>query len=145
MAMTVKKIQLWRREAPDMPGVAASTLAPLAQAGSDLKLVMGYRISEGRAAVEVWPVAGQKAKKAGQSAGLSPTTIPAILVQGDDRPGLGHAFAQAIGDAGISLAFLVAHVIGRKYAAVFGFKSEADQKAAVGLLRKAGTPPRKRR
>jgi hypothetical protein len=145
MAMTVKKIQLWRREAVDAPGVGASTLAPLARAGVDLKLVMGYRIHDGRAAVEVWPVAGRKGTSAAQAAGLSPTVIPAILVQGEDRPGLGHAFAQAVGDAGINLAFLVAQVVGRKYSAVFGFGSEADQKAAVGLLRKAGTPPRKRR
>ena len=60
MALTVRKILLWRREAPDAPGVGAATLEPFARSGADLKLVMGYRIHDGKAAVEVWPVAGRK-------------------------------------------------------------------------------------
>ena len=65
-------------------------------------------------------------------------SIPALLVEGDDRPGLGHAFAKAVADAGISLSFLMAMVVGRKFSAIFGFGSEADAKAAAPLLRKAG-------
>ncbi len=145
MALSVRKILLWRREAPDAPGVAASTLEPLAKAGADLKLVMGYRIHDGRAAVEVWPVAGKKAAAAADETGLAASTIPALLVLGDDRPGLGHAFAKAVAEAGINLSFLMAQVVGRKYSAVFGFGSEEDAKAALPLLKKAGKPPKKRR
>jgi hypothetical protein len=145
MAISVRKINLWRREAPDTPGVAASTLEPLAKAGADLKLVMGYRIHDGRAAIEVWPVAGKKGSAAAGTTGLAAATIPAVLVQGDDRPGLGHAFAKAVGDSGINLSFLVAQVVGRKFSAVFGFGSETDAKAALPLLRKAGKPPKKPR
>ena len=144
MPLNVRKILLWRREAPDGPGLAASTLEPVAKAGADLKLVMGFRIREGSAAIEVWPVAGKKAVTAAGTAGLAASTIPAVLVQGDDRPGLGHAFAKAVGDAGINLSFLVAQVVGRKYSAVFGFGNEADAKAAIPLLRKAGKPPKKK-
>ncbi len=145
MAIQIRKIQLWRREAPDAPGTGASTLEPFARAGASLQLVMGYRIHDGRAAVEVWPVEGKKTRAAAQAAGLSPAPIPALLVQGDDRPGLGHAFARAVADAGINLAFLMAQVVGRKFSAVFGFGTEADQKAAAGLIRKAGAVERKRR
>jgi hypothetical protein len=145
MAIQIRRIQLWRREAPDAPGTGASTLEPLARAGAGLKVVMGYRIHDGRAAVEVWPVAGKRTAAAARAAGLSPVPIPALLVQGDDRPGLGHDFARAVAEAGISLAFLMAQVVGRKFSAVFGFGSEADQKAAAGLLRKAGAAGRKRR
>jgi hypothetical protein len=35
-------------------------------------------------------------------------------VEGDNKPGLGHAIAQAIADAKINLNFLVAQVIGRR-------------------------------
>ena len=143
MALTVRKILLWRREAPDAPGVGAATLEPFAKAGVDLKLVMGYRIHDGKAAVEVWPVAGRKVVAAAQGAGLAAATIPALLVEGDDRAGLGHAFAKAIADAGISLSFLVAMVVGRKFSSVFGFGTEADAKAAAPLLRKAGRPAKK--
>jgi predicted amino acid-binding ACT domain protein len=145
MAVTVRKINLWRREASDAPGVAASTLEPLAKAGADLKLVMGYRTHDGRAAVEVWPVAGKKGAAAAGTTGLAAATIPVVLVSGDDRPGLGHAFAKAVADAGINLAFLMAQVVGRKFSAVFGFGSETDAKAALPLLRKAGRPAKKPR
>jgi hypothetical protein len=145
MPITVRKILLWRREAPDAPGVGAATLEPFAKAGVDLKLVMGYRIHDGKAAVEVWPVVGRKVVAAAQGAGLAAATIPALLVEGDDRPGLGHAFTKAIADAGISLSFLVAMVVGRKYSSVFGFGTEADAKAAAAILRKTGRAPKKGR
>ncbi len=143
MAVNVRKILLWRREAPDAPGLGAATLEPFARSGADLKVVMGYRIHDGRAAVEVWPVSGKKTMAAAQEVGLAVAPIPALLVEGDDRPGVGHAFAKAVADAGINLSFLMAMVVGRKYSAVFGFGSEADAKAAAPLLRKAGKAPKK--
>jgi hypothetical protein len=144
MAVTVRKILLWRREAQDAPGVGAATLEPFARSSADLKVVMGYRIHDGRAAIEVWPVSGKKTVAAAQGAGLAAASIPALLLEGDDRPGLGHAFAKAVADAGINLSFMMAMVVGRKYSAVFGFGSEADAKAAAPLLRKAGRPAKKR-
>ncbi len=145
MALSVRKILLWRREAADAPGVGAETLEPFAKTGASLKLVMGYRIHDGKAAVEVWPVAGKKTVSAAQAAGLVTASIPALLLEGDDRPGLGHAFARAVADAGINLSFLMAQVVGRKFSAVFGFGSEADAKAAAAILRKAGRAPKKSR
>ncbi|MFI5181646.1 MAG: hypothetical protein ACHQPI_09665 [Thermoanaerobaculia bacterium] len=145
MAIRVRKISLWRREAPDAPGVGAETLEPFAKAGASLKLVMGYRIHDGRAAVEVWPVAGRKLTDSARAAGLGASPIPALLVEGDDRPGLGHAFVRAVADAGINLSFLMAQVVGRKFSAIFGFGSEADAKTALPLLRKAGRPAKKGR
>ena len=145
MAISVRKIHLWRRETVDAPGTGAETLEPFAKGGASLKLVMGYRIHDGRAAVEVWPVAGKKVVAAARAAGLAEASIPALLVEGDDRPGLGHAFARAVADAGINLSFLMAQVVGRKYSAIFGFGTEADAKAAAAILRKAGRPPGKTR
>jgi len=145
VAISVRKIHLWRREAVDAPGTGAETLEPFAKGGASLKLVMGYRIHDGRAAVEVWPVAGKKVVAAARAAGLAEASIPALLVEGDDRPGLGHAFARAVADAGINLSFLMAQVVGRKYSAIFGFGTEADAKAAAAILRKAGRPPGKTR
>lgn len=145
MAISVRKIHLWRREALDAPGVGAETLEPFAKTGASLKLVMGYRIHDGRAAVEIWPVAGKKVMEAARTAGLAEAATPALLVEGDDRPGLGHAFARAVADGGIDLSFLMAQVVGRKFSAVFGFGTEADAKAAATILRKAGRVPKKRR
>ncbi len=63
--------------------------------------------------------------------------MPALLVQGDNKPGTGHAMAQAMAAAGINVDFLVAQVVGRKYSAVIGFANPADAKAAAGLIKKA--------
>jgi hypothetical protein len=141
MAVTVKEITLWRREIQNRPGMLAETLDPLADARADLTVLMAYRFpgDETRGAVELFPVAGKKAIAAAQAAGLARADIPAVLVEGTNRPGIGFATTRAIADAGINLAFLVAHVIGSKFAAVYGFDSESDRRKAVSLLRKGTT------
>jgi hypothetical protein len=138
MAVTVKKIVLWRREVENKPGVLSDTLEPLAGAGADLQVVMGYRFpgSESQAAIEVYPVSGKKLTAAAQEAGLSASSIPTLLVEGDNKPGLGHTIARAIADAGINLGFLVAQVIGRRYSAVIGFEDESDASKAAALIKK---------
>ena len=40
-----------------------------------------------------------------QTKGLSGSAIPALMVEGDNRPGLGHAIAQSMAEAGIKLTF----------------------------------------
>ncbi len=139
MAIKVKSITLWRREVQNRPGALAETLEPLARAGADLHVVMGYRQpgGEDQAILELYPVSGKKATTAAGAAGLSASTIPTLLVEGDNRPGIGHAMARAIADAGINTNFLVAQTVGRKFSAVFGFETEADAKTAAALIRKA--------
>ncbi|MGE5306762.1 MAG: hypothetical protein ACM3TN_25940 [Alphaproteobacteria bacterium] len=139
MAVIVKKIVLWRKEVEDKPGVLANALAPLAHAGTDIHVVMAYRFpSQGaKAAIELYPVTGKKSAAAAREAGFSASAIPALLVEGDNRAGLGYATAQAIADAGINMEFFVAQVIGRKYSAVFGFKSDADAAKCAAIIRKA--------
>ena len=146
MAITLKKITLWRKEVDDKPGALADTLALLAQARTDLQAVMGYRYpgNQDKATIELHPVSGKKAIKAARSAGLAASSIPTVLVQGDNRPGLGHTIAKALGDAGINLGFVLAQVVGRKYAAVFGFENDSDAAKAIALIRKAAAPARKR-
>ena len=139
MAVTVKKIVLWRKEIENKPGALASALTLLASAGADLHVVMGYRYpgDETKGALELWPVTGKKSVIAAQQAGLSASTVAALMVEGDNKPGLGHAISLAIADAGINLGFLVAQVVGRKYSAVLGFESEADAGKGAALIRKA--------
>lgn len=139
MAVTVKPIKLWRREIENKPGALAQTLEPLAAAGSDLQVVMGYRYPghEEKAAIELYPIANKKLSTTAAAAGLRDASIAALLVEGDNKPGLGHAITQAIADAGINLDFVVAQVMGRRYSAVLGFDSDADLKKAAPLIKKA--------
>ena len=76
---------------------------------------------------------------AARSAGLAAASIPALLVEGEDRPGLGHAIAQALADADMDLDFLVAQVLGKRYTAVIGFATADDAAKAAALIRKAST------
>ena len=140
MSVTVKKIVLWRKEVENQPGILANALAPLANAGADIHVVMAYRFpgAESKAAIELYPVTGKKSAAAAAEAGFSASAIPALLVEGDNRVGLGYATAQAIADAGISLDFLMAQVVGKKYSAVFGFESDADAAKCAAIIRKAG-------
>jgi len=145
MPVTVKKITLWRRDLENRPGALARVLDPVARAGADLQVAMGYRIpgQEDRAVIELAPVEGRKSSAAAEEAGLRPSDIPTLIVQGDNRVGLGRQLAQEMGEAGINLAFLVALVVGRRYAGVFGFESDADaQKAAEIIKRSAARPKR---
>ena len=147
MAITVKKVVLWRRELDNRAGALAAVLQPLALAGADLQIAMGYRFpgNETRAAVELAPVEGKKAAAAAQTAGLQPSGIPTLIVTGDDRLGLGYAISQSMADAGINMAFLVAQVLGRRYSAIFGFESQADADRAAAVIKRtaAARPKRK--
>jgi predicted amino acid-binding ACT domain protein len=143
MAVTVKTIKYWRGVVEHQPGVLAGVLAPIAASGQNLQVVMGYRLGEGKAAIELYPVTGRKVVAATQAAGFSIPAVPALLVQGDDKTGLGHAVAKGLSDAGINIAFMVVQVVGRRFSAVFGFDNEADTKKAAGLIKKAASPKKK--
>jgi hypothetical protein len=139
MPVTVKRIALWRGEVENKPGTLAKALEPLAKVGADLQVVMGYRYpgNESKAAIEVFPVTAKKSLAAAAAAGLTALSTPILRVEGENKPGLGHAIAQAIADAGINLGFLVAQVVGKRYSAIIGFETEADTEKASGLIKKA--------
>ena len=145
MPVTVKNISLWRKEVENQAGMLAQTLEPLAKAGANLRVLMGYRYPspETRAAIELYPVTGKKATAAAAGAALVASSIPTLLVEGDDKPGLGLAIAQAIASAGINMTFLVTQVIGRRYSAVLGFETEAEAKTATALIKKATASKRR--
>ncbi len=140
MPVTVKKIVLWRTEVENKPGTLASTMGPPAKAGADFKVVMGYRHPTAgvKATIEIFPITGKKLTAA-VAAGLSAATIPTLLVEGDNKPGLGYAIAEQVAAAGINIAFLMAQVIGRRFAAVIGFETDDDAKKAAPLIKKATT------
>ena len=138
MAITIKKVTLWRTEVKNKPGTLNSVLTPLAEAGADLQVVMGYRHGGGdKAVIEVSPISGKKVTAAAGKAGLAASGIPTLLVQGDNKAGLGHAIAQAIAEAGINVAFLVAQVVDTRFSAVMGFEDEAASTQATALIKKA--------
>ena len=139
MSVSIKKVTLWRTEVENKPGALSSVLAPLAEVGVDLQVVMGYRYhdEENKAAIEICTVSGKKPAIAASKAGLTASTIPTLLIHGDNRPGVGHAIAQAVSAAGINVTFLVAQVIDTRFAAVMGFEEEEASQQAPAIIKKA--------
>jgi hypothetical protein len=139
MPVTVKNISLWRKETENKTGLLAQTLEPLAKAGTDLSVVMGYRLpgNETKAAIEIYPIAGKKVTAAATETGLAASGIPTLFVEGDNKPGTAHKIARAIAEAGVDLSFFVAQAIGRRYSAVIGFANDDDAKRAATLIKKA--------
>jgi hypothetical protein len=79
-----EKDVLWRKEVENRSGILANALAPLANAGTDIHVVMGYREpgQESKAAIEFYPVTGKKSVTAAKEAGFSASAIPALLGRG---------------------------------------------------------------
>jgi hypothetical protein len=145
MAIAIKKITLWRKEVANDPGALANVLQPLAAAGASLRVVMGYAMGDsGRAAIEVFPVSGKKIGAAAAQAGLGASSTACLLVEGDDRPGLGTRMARAVADQGINIEFVIAQTVGRKFSAVFGLQSESDAAPAAKAIKNAATGKRAR-
>jgi len=140
MAVTVKKVTLWRSDVDNRPGMLAEVLEPLAAAKVDLQMVVGFRLpdNENQAVIALSPVVGKKAMAAARTGGLAASARPALLAEGDNQPGLGYAMVKALADAGINLRFVLAQVIGRRYSALFGLESEDDARKAVTLIKRAG-------
>lgn len=138
MALSVKKVELWRREVENRPGRLADVLGALADSGANLGIVMAYRYTGDPSigAIEVYPVSGKKRVAAARAAGLEPLAISALRLEGVDRPGTGRAIARVLAEKGLNISFLVAQTIGRRYSAVVGFDTEAEAALAAKALRK---------
>jgi uncharacterized protein with ACT and thioredoxin-like domain len=75
--------------------------------------------------------------------GLAASSIPTLLVEGYNKPGLAHKIAQAVAEAGVNLSFLVAQVLGKRFVATLGFETEGDAKKAVNLIKKSASVQKK--
>lgn len=138
MSVTVKRADLWRVETTNRPGALASTLAPFADSGANLDIVMGYaQADKSFAAIEVFPVRSEKGRRAARTAGLKRSDFPCVVISGNDRPGLGHTVAVALADAGINLNFCVAQTLGKQYTGLFSFEAASEADLAVRIIRRA--------
>lgn len=150
MTVKIKRVVLWRTEVPDQPGALDAVLEPLAQAGINLLAVTKQRLpgQSTRASVEILPDAGRRGELAARAAGFSRSPTPVLLVEGANRPGLAFAVTSAIAWTGIKVRFLFAQVVGARYAALLGFRTDDERRRAAALIRKvtrARVPPPDRR
>jgi hypothetical protein len=136
LTLTVKQVKLWVFYGGDRKGLLADALEPLAAAGVHLQIVMAYRFPTelDRAAIEVFPIDGPTAEAEARRIGFVQSDTPCLLVEGDDRRGLGARISRAISDAKVSMAFLMAQVVGKKFSAAIGFASDEDAATAIKAI-----------
>jgi hypothetical protein len=136
LTLTVKQVKLWVFYGGDRKGLLADALEPLAAAGVHLQIVMAYRFPTelDRAAIEVFPIDGPTAEAEARRFGFVQSDTPCLLVEGDDRRGLGARISRAISDAKVSMAFLMAQVVGKKFSAAIGFASDEDAATAIKAI-----------
>jgi hypothetical protein len=77
VALSVHKITLWRAVIENRPGALAEVLEPVAAAGTDPQVVMGYREpgQPNKAVIKLFPVRGRKLTEAVEGAGLTDAAI----------------------------------------------------------------------
>jgi hypothetical protein len=140
MAISVKKVQLLRRQLQNRPGSLAESLKPFAEGKVNLQVIMGYVYQKDRRHAEV-EVLGPSSKGSASAAakGKFEKTrhIHCLIVQGDDRPGLGYAIARALGSSRINMSFALMQVVGRRYSGVFGFETGAAATRAMKVIKLA--------
>ena len=138
MAVRIKRIRLWRTEVPSRPGALAEALEPLAQGNADLKVIRARATpaATGRLTIEVYAGEGKRAAMVARAAGVSLVPSTTVLLQGDYRPGLAYAVANAVAWAGIGVRNLDAEVVGIRYSVILTFNSEDDAEKAVAVIRK---------
>lgn len=140
MAVKVTQIKPWKLETENRPGALADALAPLAEAGVNLEYVEAYahEAEPGKGSIFVYPITGRKAIVAATNAGFQQVSeSPFVLVEGDDKPGMGQKLSRALADAGINIHGVSALVIGKRFRAVFSFENPQDAKKACRVLRRA--------
>jgi hypothetical protein len=136
LTLTVKQVKLWVFYGGDRKGLLADALEPLAAAGVHLQIVMAYRFPTelDRAAIEVFPIDGPTAEAEARRIGFVQSDTPCLLVEGDDRRGLGARISRAISDAKVSMAFFMAQVVGKKFSAAIGLASDEDAATSIKAI-----------
>ncbi len=138
MTVKITRVVLWRTEVPNRPGALDAVLEPLAHAGINLQAVIKQNVPGRpmRASVEIIPGAGRRAGVVARAAGFSRSPTPVLLVEGANRPGLVFAVTSAIAWTGIKVRFLSAQVVGARYTALLGFRTDDERRRAATLIRK---------
>ena len=119
MADTVRLVEYFYVMAPQKPGVGAALLAELRQAGVNLLAFTGFPSGRG-AQVDFVPEDGAAFRAVARKAKWKVTGPKrALLVMGDDRPGVIAEFMQRLADAKINVTAIDALCAGSgRYGAI---------------------------
>jgi hypothetical protein len=134
MADTVRLVEYFYVMAPQKPGVGAALLAELRQAGVNLLAFTGFPSGRG-AQIDFVPEDGAAFRAVAKKAKWKVTGPKrALLVMGDDRPGVIAEFMQRLADAKINVTAIDALCAGSgRYGAILWVAPRDVTKAARTL------------
>ncbi len=138
MAFEITKVDVWAGEMKDRPGTLANKLGPVAQAGANLDFVIARRQPDkpGTSVVFLAPLQGPQQTQAAEGAGLAKAAgLRSVRIVGPDRPGLGAAIAQTVGEAGLNIRGLSAAAVGDRCVTYIAFETDDDAAKAIRVLK----------
>lgn len=134
---SVARIDVWKTTIGNKPGALADKLQALADAGVDIEVTVGRRLSARKAVVFLSPIKGAKAARAARAAGFEKADdIYSVRVETTNKPGLGATHTRALADAGINLRGVTSTVKGKDAIIHFATDTREDASKAVRVLKK---------
>lgn len=140
MDILIERVDVWAAPIKDQPGGLAKVLVGLRDAGCDLDFVIARRSSEkpGEGVVFVTPIRGDVEVEAASNLGFNVTSsIHALRIEGDNKPGVGAVLTEKLAAAGINLRGFSGAVLGAKYILFIGFDTADDAAKASQVLQSA--------
>ena len=141
MNMNIKHVDVWAAPISDKPGGLSLILKGMREAGADLDFIVARRSPDepGSGAVFVTPLRGDKEVMAASTLGFNLTSsVDAVRVEGDNKPGVAAWLTGLIADAGINARGVSVAVIGTRFITYIGFDSHDDAEKAIDIFRDAG-------
>lgn len=137
MALMTERVDVWAASIRDEAGGLANVLAGLRDVGADLDFILARRAPDqpGQGVVFVTPLRGDAEIAAAADLGFNVTSsVHAVRIEGDNRPGAAAEMTERLSAAGINLRGYSAAVIGPRFIIYVGLDSSEDAARVVEIL-----------
>ncbi len=138
MELIIEHVDVWAASIKDQPGGLAPILTGLREAGADLEFIIARRTAEkpGTGVVFVTPLRGDREITAAADLGFNVTTsIHAVRIEGDNKPGIVAELTSKLADEAINLRGMSAAVIAARFILYIGLDTDADSAKAIDILK----------
>ena len=138
MELMTERVDVWAASIRDEAGGLANVLAGLRDVGADLDFILARRAPDqpGQGVVFVTPLRVDTEIAAAADLGFNVTSsVHAVRIEGDNRPGAAAEMTERLSAAGINLRGYSAAVIGPRFIIYIGLDSAADAARVVDILK----------
>ena len=138
MKLDVSRVEVWSAKLQDKPGMLASKLEALTQAGVNMDFLLCRRTKAHAGTVYVAPIHGPKQCAAAKKADfVRDDEVSVIRVVGPDKPGMSAAISHQLALAGVNIAGVsTTSSTGKKFIAYLAFDGTGDAALAKKALSK---------